>query len=259
MDALRDRGTYETECKAAVEKEKAATERLEAQKSMIGTLKEENQALKSRLAEASTALANSTVPEAAKLAQSEMERDDALAKVEKLQNKIRNLEKELDYTRKAYQDASNAPVELNRENRELQARLADAEKRASENLLRIHQTHAKDEAAAASAQIGELQAALENRERELDRAKEELRLLKNSRRETRQASVPRSPRPGGVMSPRPGRGIGGAGSRGASPAPVPSSDGPGGGAAGGTPLPGMTFIPSANGGRWSHLRGPLGD
>lgn len=116
--------------------------------------------------------------------------------------------------------------------------------------------HAQNEAAAVGRQLDELQATLENRERELDRAKEELRLLKSGRRETRQGSVPRSPRTTGLMSPRPGRavggggtGAGGAGSRGTSPAPaVSSSDSS-------TPVPGMTFFsPTANGGRWGHLR-----
>ncbi|KAL2021223.1 hypothetical protein VTK56DRAFT_7410 [Thermocarpiscus australiensis] len=253
MVALRDRGTFEKECKAALEKASAATEKLEAHKAEVETMKEKNKVLESKLAEATAALANSTIPEVARLAQAEKEREEALATVEKLEKKVRIVQNDLDYSRKAYQDASNAHGELIQENRELKARIADLEKRASENLLKIHQVHAQNEAAAATRQIDELRATLENRERELERAKEEIRLLRNGRRETRQASVPRSPRPGaGVMSPRPGRGgVGGAGSRGTSPAPVLGSDGLGGG----TPVPGMAFFqPGGNGGRWGHLR-----
>lgn len=249
-DALRDRAEFEKECKAAVARATAATERLEARNTEVETLKEKVKVLESKLADANTTMANSTIPEIARLAQIEMERDEALATVEKLQKKVRSVENDLEYSRKAYQDASNAHSELNRENRELKGKIAELERRASDNIVKIHQIHAQNEMAAVGAQIDELRAMLENRERELDRAKEELRNLKTNRRETRQGSVPRSPRLG-VMSPRPGRGVGGgAGSRGTSPAPLISSDGPGSAA-----VPGMSYFPPAgNAGRWGHLR-----
>ena len=254
MEALRDRGTYEKECNAAIEKEKAATERLEAQQAKIDSLT-------SKLAEASEALANSSNPDLAKLARSEKERDEALANIEKLEKRVRVTQNDLDYSRKAYQDASNAHSELNQENQELRTKVADLEKRASDNLVRIHEIHAQTEYTAVDRQINELRATLENRERELDRAMTELRLLKNGRRETRGSSVPRSPRMG-VMSPRNRGAGGGAGSRGTSPAPFMSSDGlgsgagaGGGGGYGGTPVPGMTYFgPAGNAGRWPHLR-----
>ena len=242
MDALRDRAAYEKECKAAVEKEKAATERLEAQKAEVDLLK-------SKLADANAAMANSSNPDLAKLAQTEKERDDALTNIDKLNKKVRAAQNDLEYSRKAYQDASNAHTELSTENKDLKTRVADLEKRASDNLLKIHQLHSRNELAAVNAQIDELQAMLENRERELDRALQELRALKNGRRETRGSSVPRSPRTAAVMSPRTGRGaVGGTGSRGTSPAAGGlSSDAS-------TPVPGMTYFPGGGGGRWGHLR-----
>jgi chromosome segregation ATPase len=252
MDALRDRGTFEKQCQKAVQQ-------FEAQKAEIESLKEKNRLLESKLAEATDALANSTNPEAARLAQAEKQRDESLASVDKLKKKIRSLQNEAEYSRKAYQDASNSHTELARENQELRTRVADLERRAGENLFRIHQLHAQTETKELGRLVDELRATLENRERELERARDEVRVLRNGRRETRQASVPRSPRTG-VMSPRPNRGVGGAGgagSRGTSPAPFMSSDGPGvgGGGAGGTLVPGMTFLPTAGGGgRWGHLR-----
>ncbi|KAK4127661.1 hypothetical protein N657DRAFT_653819 [Parathielavia appendiculata] len=246
MEALRDRSTFEKQCQKAVE-------RFEAQRAEVEALREKNKVLESKLAEVNDALANSTIPEVAKLAQAEKQRDETIASVEKLEKKIRSLQNEVEYSRKAYQDASNSYTELSQENQELKKRVADLETRAGENVFKIHQLHAQNEAKEVSKQIDELQALLQSRERELERAKEELRLLKNGRRETRQASVPRSPRTG-VMSPRPNRVVGGAGSRGTSPAPFASSDGPGVGG-GGTPVPGMAFLPAAgNGGRWGHLR-----
>ncbi|KXX81336.1 Citron Rho-interacting kinase [Madurella mycetomatis] len=255
-DALHDRAEFEKERKAAVEKATAATERLEARNREVETLKDKVKLLESRLADANTTMANSAIPEIARFAQIEKEREEAFHTVQKLENKVRSTENELGYSRKAYQDKSNAHSELNQENRELRNKIVDLEKRASDNLLKIQQIHAQNEMAAVSAQIDDLRAMLENRERELERAKDELRNLRNNRRETRQGSVPRSPRPG-VMSPRPGRGVGGGGgggggtgSRGTSPAPFMSSDG-----LSGMPVPGMTFFPPAgNVGRWGHLR-----
>ncbi|KAK4156466.1 hypothetical protein C8A00DRAFT_12578 [Chaetomidium leptoderma] len=253
MDALRDRSTFEKQCQKAVETASTATERLEVQKTEVATLKEKNKLLEARLAEANDTLANSTIPEIAKVTQAEKERMEALAAVGKAEKKTRSVENEVEYSRRAYQDASNAHTELNQENRELKAKVADLERRASQNLLKIHQIHAQNEMIEVNRQIDELQATLDNRERDLERAKEELKFLKNGRRETRQASVPRSPRTG-VISPRPARGMGGAGSRGTSPAPLLSSDGPGVGS-GSTSVAGMTFLPSVgNGSRWGHLR-----
>ncbi|KAK4042873.1 hypothetical protein C8A01DRAFT_13508 [Parachaetomium inaequale] len=224
MDALRDRGTFEKQCQKAVDQASAATERLEAQKAENEALKEKNRMLESKLAEANNTLANSTIPEIARLAQAEKDREEALATVEKLEKKIRGVQNEVDYSRKAYQDASNAYTELNREHQELKSKFAESETKASGNLRAIHAMHAESELNDQTRHIDELQAMLENRERELERAKEELKFSRNGRRETRQGSVPRSPRMG-VMSPRPARGMG-AGSRGTSPAPM-SSDGPG--------------------------------
>ncbi|KAK4143808.1 uncharacterized protein C8A04DRAFT_28595 [Dichotomopilus funicola] len=253
MDALRDRGTFEKQCQKAVEKADAAAARLEAQKAEITALKEKNAALEAKVAEVNDTLANSTIPDIAKVAQAEKDRDEALASVEKLEKKVRMVQNEADYSRKAYQDASNAHTELNQENQELKTQVAELQKRASDNLVKIQQIHAQTEINEFIRQIDGLQAMLENRERDLERAKDELKLLKNGRRETRQGSVSRSPRMG-VMSPRPARGMG-ASSRGTSPAPM-SSDGPGmSGSGGPTGVAGMNFFPPiGNVGRWGHLR-----
>ncbi|KAK4241274.1 hypothetical protein C8A03DRAFT_41329 [Achaetomium macrosporum] len=255
-DAIRDRANFEKECKAAVEKANTATERFEAQKAEVEVLKEKNKLLESKLAETNAMLEKSSVPELAKLAQAETQRAEAVATVEKLEKKVRMAENEAEYSRKAYQDASNAHSELDRENQALRGKITDLERRASENLLKIHQIQAQNEMTEVNRQLDELRAMLEDRERELERAKEELKIIKNGRRETRQGSVPRSPRLS-VMSPRPGRVIGGAGSRGTSPAPLMSSDGPTGTAAPGLPNLASNFFPHAvsnNGGRWGHLR-----
>ncbi len=260
MEALKDRGTFEKQCQKAVEKAAVATERLEFQKSEVESLKEKVKSLETKLSETTELLMASAIPDIAQLAEAEKARATALLTIDKLEKKLRTAQNEADYSRKAYQDASNAHTELDREVKSLRANAAELERRASANLLRIHEIQAEGEARETARRFGELRATLDNRERELDRAKDELRYLKSGRRETRQGSVPRSPRLGGVMSPRTGRGVGttvggGGGSRGNSPAPLLSSDGPGVTGMGGNPVPGMTYFPpAANPARWQHLR-----
>jgi hypothetical protein len=123
------------------------------------------------------------------------------------------------------------------------------QKTSSENFVRIHQIQADASTKQHLAQIAELKALLREREMELDKTRDELRVFKNGRRETRQVSVPRSPRMG-MMSPRTGRGYGGSTSRGTSPAPGSGTDG-----ASTTPVPGMQYLTQQTGnGRWNHLR-----
>ncbi|KAJ9143880.1 Citron Rho-interacting kinase [Pleurostoma richardsiae] len=248
MEALRDRGTFEVDRDRARQELKTAQAQLDASNSTITNLKDEKKALEDQLGEARAALASSAIPEVAQLAKAEEQLREEEKKVQALEKKLTSQQGDMEYTRKIYQDASSSAASLGVENRELSARVAELEQRASENLLKIHQVDAEGEAAALRRLWEEERAIRQERERDLERAREELRVLKNGRRETRQTSVPRSPRLG-VMSPRTSRGA--AGSRGTSPASTAD-------AITGA-MPNMTFFhpqPQANGsGRWgSHLR-----
>ncbi|KAK4184999.1 hypothetical protein QBC35DRAFT_504648 [Podospora australis] len=224
-EALNDRAQFEKECKVAVKTASAATTNLETSKAEVAALKDQKMALEAKLAEAQAALIHSEIPEVAKLGQLEKELEEERSAVLKLKSKLANTEQQLDYIRKAYQDQSNHQMDLDRTIKDLEKENADLKHKASSNLLELHEIHARNESEFLSKQIDERTAMLQDRERELDRAREELRGLKSGRRETRQGSVPRSPRPG-LMSPRPGRGgISGAGSRGTSPAAPSSSVG----------------------------------
>lgn len=145
------------------------------------------------------------------------------------------MERELGFTRDAYQTASHAASDLGNENRELVARNKDLEHRASDNLRQIHEANNRVQVEEYLRVQDELEVQLREREMEIERLREELKALK-MRRETRQSSVPRSPRMG-VMSPRAGRGA----SRGSSPA----LDSPG------LPIFGQQ---GGNNSRWGHLR-----
>ncbi|CAG9999711.1 unnamed protein product [Clonostachys byssicola] len=159
------------------------------------------------------------------------------AKVQVLEKRLETSHKNEEYVRQLYQDATASTSALRAENQTLKEVSEDLKKKASDNLRSIHEINNNNAAREYLRQISDLQTRLKDREMELDRAREELRQLKNGRRETRQVSVPRSPRMG-MMSPRPGRAAFGASSRAGSP--VPAYDN----------APG---VQSGNG-RFSHLR-----
>lgn len=163
---------------------------------------------------------------------------EAQEKAEVLEKRLENSRKDGEYVRNLYQEASSSANAAQAEIAELKEKNEKLRKKASESLVKIHQIQAENSSREFARQIGELKALIKERELELDRVREDLRQLRNGRRETRQVSVPRSPHMG-VMSPRPGRTHGGSASRGTSPAPAVGLDGP--------------LLPPGNG-RWVHLR-----
>lgn len=247
MEAIHDRSMFEKETIAIKKK-------LEERDRQIATLKDQKQALKVKL----------ETPELDRLATAEIELAEAQAKLRSVEKKAIITERDMEYSRGAYQTASTEASKLVIEKRDLISKMTELEKRASENFRKVHEINNRNADEQYFRQLEEKNEIIRERERDLERAREELRHYKNGRRETRQASVPRSPRPGaGVMSPRPPRVIGGQGpgSRPASPPAGANSET--GGA--GTPNaaanmaaatgPGMTFLTQPPGNaRWGHLR-----
>lgn len=155
-----------------------------------------------------------------------------------LEKRLENANRDRDYMRERYQEAQTAAGETG----ELRARLQVAEEEASKNKIRIHEINDAQSKRGHLARIKELETKLKERDAELDRTRDELRSSKNGRRETRQTSVPRSPRPG-ILSPRaPARSYPSSTSRGGSPAPAGLDVG---NVAGGSLLPGMQLFPQA--------------
>ncbi|KAK4213350.1 hypothetical protein QBC37DRAFT_173793 [Rhypophila decipiens] len=214
IEAVRDRGIFETE-------NKAVKKQLEERDSQIAKLREQNEVLQAKL----------NTPELARSAAAEKEVTEAQAKIQSLEKRLAGAERDMDYLRGQYQTATSEAGKFANEKRELLTTIAELEKRASDNFLKAHLKNAEINAEEQLRLLREKSEMILNLERDLDRAREELRVLKSGRRETRQASVPRSPMPGagGVhMSPRPHRNANasvggqqrGSGSRGTSPAPA---------------------------------------
>ncbi|UKZ70279.1 uncharacterized protein TrAtP1_011271 [Trichoderma atroviride] len=237
--ALQDRSRFETE-KRNIES---------AMQSAANQSEKEAQKAKQRILELEATVArltedpNASNPQDTPLAKSESLLLEAQAKVVYLEKRLENAHKDAEYIRNLYQDAADTASGLKSENNQLRSQNEDLDKKASENFARIHEIQERNTIKLYLEQITELKFQVKEREVELDRAREELRQLKNGRRETRQSSVPRSPRMG-MMSPRTiSRAYGGPASRGASPAS-------------GAGVEGMQFYGQQPGnGRWDHLRG----
>lgn len=253
MEAIKDRGTFEKKC-AAAERQAAASERsLASAKEEISKLKAEKQQLVTQLATSQAQLESSPNPAVSELARLERELKETKEINEQLAKKQAIAQKELDYSREAYQKASKGTNDLSQENGKLKTRVATLEIQAAQNLRRIHEINRDKQLQALVKQTQTHRATIAERERELDRARDELRHLRNNRRETRQASVPRSPRTAGTMSPRVGRANGGATSRGTSPAPGLETGGSSSNSSAGPP---SAYFNQAGGPnpRFSHLR-----
>ncbi|KAL8391974.1 hypothetical protein RB595_002259 [Gaeumannomyces hyphopodioides] len=204
--ALQDRATFEKERDSAVAKEGKLKDEISAAKAAQALLKKENAALQQRLADwAAAAAASEAGPESrvGKMAQQQLESEARQAELEK---RLKVQGTDLDYAHEAYQTASSRALELDKENKRLSAQAAELERKASDNAVEIHRIQAAAAHAEQDRRRRELAALLADRDRELDRAKDELRSLRAGRRETRaQSTAPHSPRLG-VMSPR-GNGV----------------------------------------------------
>ncbi|KAH0445054.1 endosomal cargo receptor [Colletotrichum camelliae] len=243
MAALKERSQFEAERDAAKQTEEKALKKSQTWQNKVQKLEEE---LKKKSAILDEALVDAGTVATEVFKQKTDELEKSLAKIADLEKKLESRDGELSYARDAYQTANHANSELSRENKELKEQVAEFHKQAAGSLAQIQDINSKEQIKEMQRQIAETQAISRDREKELARVEKELRTLKNGRRETRQQSVPRSPRLG-MMSPRAPRTAGGSASRGTSPVPYESSG------TGSTPVPGMQFLPSNNH-RFNHLR-----
>ncbi|KAF4860960.1 putative membrane protein [Colletotrichum siamense] len=243
MAALKERSQFEAERDAAKQTEEKALKKSQTWQNKVQKLEEE---LKKKSATLDEALVDAGTVATEVFKQKTDELEKSLAKIADLEKKLESRDGELSYARDAYQTANHANSELSRENKELKEQVAEFHKQAAGSLAQIQDINSKEQIKEMQRQIAETQAISRDREKELARVEKELRTLKNGRRETRQQSVPRSPRLG-MMSPRAPRTAGGSASRGTSPVPYESSG------TGSTPVPGMQFLPSNNH-RFNHLR-----
>ncbi|KAK8003367.1 hypothetical protein PG989_003086 [Apiospora arundinis] len=256
MAALRDRGTMEKERDAArVEADTFLKQRNRATEENT-TLTATNAGLEKKLSDATTSLLNSENPDTAKLARLEKDLHEATEKVVSLEKRISLRDNDYSYLQDRYQEASESAAGLANEKKALERQNENLARKADDNVLLVNQIQSRNEIKELTRQVNEQRTIVRERETELGRVRDQLAAYKNSRRETRQSPVPRSPRLG-VLSPRNVAGsrahshsaVAGAGSRGTSPA-APSGPFEGGAAGNGPPF----FGQNGGNGRYSHLR-----
>ncbi|KAI1816725.1 hypothetical protein GGS20DRAFT_536690 [Poronia punctata] len=257
MEALFDRGIFETNAKEAQEKAAVLSQSLERSQADVKTLKAIRTQLQAQLTQANRYLMASSNPSHTKLGEMENALETAKTETQRLQQRLVLLQSDADYTKNLYDQSSQRASELAAENRAFEKQIAELTRKADSNIVEANKVQARNEVRSLSLQVKDYKSQLRDRELELNRAKDELRALKTGRRETRQSSVPHSPRLSslGVMSPRTGnRGpsaMGGpSSSRGTSPAPPTGVfEAPGAVAANSSPY---NLGPGAS--RLSHLR-----
>ncbi|KAK8001338.1 hypothetical protein PG991_013560 [Apiospora marii] len=255
MAAMRDRGIMKKDRDDARNEAKTLSFKLSQATKEITTLTTENTELKEKLSEATTSLINSDNPETAKIARLEKDLQEATDKLASQEKRLALRDNDYCYLQDRYQEASESAAGLANEKVALERRNEELARKADDNIVLINQTQSRNEIKELMRQIKEQKTIVGERETELGRVREQLAAYKNSRRETRQSPVPRSPRLG-VLSPRNVGGsrahshsvVTGAGSRGTSPA-APSGAYEGGGG-NGPPF----FGQNGGNGRYSHLR-----
>ncbi|RCI08170.1 hypothetical protein L249_6261 [Ophiocordyceps polyrhachis-furcata BCC 54312] len=243
--ALEDRSRFEDEklkAEAALEDEKS---RAEAALGRKETKIAELEAVVERLT------SNPNGNEETPLAKTNRLLEEANGKEKQLQKRLQNAQQDMNYVKDRYQEASTSAAAAQEENSKLRAQTDILKRKASENVVKVHRMQLESDTRVLAQEASGLRAQLKERDWEMERLREEVR--KNGRRETRQASLPRSPHAAGIMSPHlqaRANGVG-SGSRGTSPSVGTGHLDGAGGAPSGAQFTGGQ--PGGNG-RWSHLR-----
>ncbi|KAL1589764.1 hypothetical protein WHR41_01617 [Cladosporium halotolerans] len=199
----------------AIDTAQKAVTRMSESAATLSALRAENRSLKEQLKAATDALADHSVPERAALEQSRIALAQAQSEKEKLENRLRTQQHDLDYAQEMYQTASRSAQDSATTNRDLENELAHARNRAAGEQARAKQMTLDARAQNIERENKMLQARVREQAETLARKDKELmqfREASRGRMGTRGNSVPRSPR---VLSPM--KHVGG-GSRQSSPA-----------------------------------------
>ncbi|KAI8959080.1 hypothetical protein F5Y11DRAFT_15842 [Daldinia sp. FL1419] len=245
MAALKDRGTYEDQYYKLKEEALRTDASLETERREHDDLKEKFAKQQEQLVTAQESLIKSANPDVVNAVRQEKDLEYK-PKVEALEKKLKTTENELEYAKSAYQDVSRREAEHLMKIRALEKQNEELGRKADDNVVIVNRIQAESAEKELERLLNEHKVIIRDLNTEVNRLRDEVRMLKENRRGTRQSSVPRSPRLSafGVNSPRNGgRAKGSSSSRGTSPAPATGIFEAGGGA--GTPVPNS---------RASHLR-----
>jgi hypothetical protein len=139
--------------------------------SEVADMRVQNTELKSQLEQAHDLLNSS--PSSSK-AVSILHNNKELEKlVESLQSKINSSEKELEFIRVQYQNASSATLEMRREMMELHQNQVALQRKADDRVLRLHQLRIDNEVAARDSRVEQLEIMIREREERISKLEQE--------------------------------------------------------------------------------------
>lgn len=182
-----------------------AMERMNQAMTSSGTLRTERTELKQKLEDANKKLLEHEIPERREYEELRLALEKATLDKEKSDKRAETAQRDLDWTRSAYQESSSRALELAEQSRDLEAKLAVTERLASDQQIRAQQESGRNRDKALATQNRKLKQLLSDREALLKLKDEELQRLKDANRGrmgTRGNSVPRSPRLGSPMRGR---------------------------------------------------------
>lgn len=180
----------------------AARARLAGRDEVINKLKGERDEYKAQLYEAKAALHSHVVPEMADMEKLKSKMEDVEREKGKLESRVDSARREADYVRSLYQDVSSKAAALAAERGEMEEKLGDLEKRATNAAAQARLASRDGANKALRAEIKKLRLEIGDRERVLKGKNEEIAKMKEKERGrmgTRGGSVPRSP--GKLSSP----------------------------------------------------------
>lgn len=200
----------------AIDTAQKAVERMTEGAATTSALRAETRSLKDQLKAATEALADHSVPDRAALERSRIALSQSQSEKEKLEQRLKTSQGDLDYAQEMYQDSSSSAQRLATTNKELENALAHAQNRASGEQARAKQMSLDERGRNLARENTKLKARDKQLTETLVRKDKEIALLKEASRGrmgTRGTSVPRSPR---MASPL--KNVAGGGSRQSSPA-----------------------------------------
>lgn len=192
QQAIRERNIFEEERNKMFKEKDRVQKALEISQARASKLSEEKQELAAKLQE----LARSDNPDTTAAAQRELDLASSRENATNLEKQLAFQKKNAEYARSRYQDASDKAASLGEDNTALKSRLAELEKKASDNVVKLRGLSVDAARRDVIRLYEEEKAQRVSAERELERKNEELRGFKSrfGGRETRGSSVPRSPR-----------------------------------------------------------------
>ncbi|KHJ32834.1 putative 60s ribosomal protein l4-a [Erysiphe necator] len=204
QEALNDRSLFEHQREFALQKEKSTRCILEKKEAELSKIQEENTKILKELKDAHETLLNSKIPEIGELERmrcelSAMKVDFELQRKQKLA-----MDSDYDYLKSNYQTASISAISLAKQIQSQEKEIETLKIKASDNAVRILQFHQDNTLNRLQLVIRGLRAEKSELERQLEKLNEQQYSANYSGRpNTRGNSVPRSPRLGACLSPRP--------------------------------------------------------